>query len=75
MSAAFQLNNAHDPAQPQSNTSVLPGVGAEPAVYRASSTPFPTASTFGLPFFYGRSIYTAIEGRTAGGVAGPFFAY
>jgi len=36
---------------------------------------FPDSFDFGLPFFYGRPIYTAIEGRTAAGAAGPFFAF
>jgi hypothetical protein len=30
---------------------------------------------FGLPFFYGRRVYTAIEGLAAGGATGPYFAY
>ena len=33
---------------------------------------------FGLSFFYGRSVFTGIEGKTAGGasgVTGPYFAY
>lgn len=30
---------------------------------------------FGVPFFYGRSIYTAIDGMAAGGTDGPYFAY
>jgi hypothetical protein len=31
---------------------------------------------FGMPFFYGRFVYTAIEGKnTAGGGMGPYFAY
>ena len=30
---------------------------------------------WGLPFFYGRTVFTAIEGTSAGGIAGPFFAY
>jgi hypothetical protein len=29
---------------------------------------------WGLPFFYGRSVFTAIEGKTIGGNLGPFFA-
>jgi Protein of unknown function (DUF3443) len=39
----------------------------------------PTACTldYGLPFFYGRNVFTAIDGATAptGVPAGPFFAY
>jgi len=30
---------------------------------------------FGLPFFYGRRVFTAVEGAAAGGNTGPFFAY
>ena len=30
---------------------------------------------WGLPFFYGRSIFTAIEGRSTPAGVGPFFAY
>jgi hypothetical protein len=30
---------------------------------------------WGLPFFYGRSVYTAIEGKTAGTATGPYYAY
>jgi hypothetical protein len=30
---------------------------------------------WGLPFFYGRTIFFALEGTTAGGSAGPYYAY
>ncbi|HEY6452838.1 MAG TPA: DUF3443 domain-containing protein [Steroidobacteraceae bacterium] len=30
---------------------------------------------FGLPFFFGRNVYTAIEGVPAGGTMGPYYAY
>jgi hypothetical protein len=30
---------------------------------------------WGLPFFYGRNVYTAIDGTTVGNVPGPFYAY
>ena len=30
---------------------------------------------FGLPYFYGRNVFTAIEGHNAGGSTGPFVAY
>ncbi len=30
---------------------------------------------FGLGFFFGRSVFTAIEGQGTPGGAGPYFAY
>jgi hypothetical protein len=52
----------------------VPGVGGNPNVI------FPNINLsdsfdYGLPFFYGRSVYTAIEGRSAGGTTGPYFAF
>jgi len=71
-SAPFTLSNAQ--TQLSTNFSVLPGVGANPNLL-SNITPFPNSFDFGLPFFYGRNIYTALEGRSAGGVVGPYFAY
>jgi hypothetical protein len=52
--------------------SVLPGLGAAPSLF---SSPFPSSFDLGLPFFYGRNVYTALEGRNAGGTVGPYFAF
>jgi hypothetical protein len=30
---------------------------------------------FGLPFFFGRSVFVLFDGATAGGIEGPAFAY
>ena len=30
---------------------------------------------FGLPFFYGRNVFTAIQGKNTSGGVGPYFAY
>jgi hypothetical protein len=30
---------------------------------------------FGLPYFYSRNVFTAIEGMSAGGTQGPYYAY
>jgi hypothetical protein len=30
---------------------------------------------WGLPFFYGKSVFTAIEGKPAGNATGPYYAY
>ena len=31
--------------------------------------------TWGMPFFYGRKIYVALDQRAAGSVTGPYYAY
>jgi hypothetical protein len=43
----------------------------------AGPNPGTTTGTFdwGLPFFYGRKVYTAIEGQSTPGGAGPYWAY
>jgi hypothetical protein len=35
----------------------------------------PTAFDWGLPFFYGRSVFVAIEGQSTTGATGPYFAF
>jgi hypothetical protein len=35
----------------------------------------PSAFDWGLPFFYGRKVYVAIEGQATSGGTGPFFAF
>ena len=37
--------------------------------------PFSGFVDWGLPFFYGRRVFTAIEGQTTPGGTGPYFAY
>lgn len=37
--------------------------------------PFPGSFDFGLPFFFGRNVYVAIEGRSTPGGTGPYTAY
>lgn len=47
---------------------------AAPLTFPAGTSPPPTFD-FGLPYFYGRNVYVALESTTAGGIAGPYFAY
>jgi hypothetical protein len=71
-SAAFTLNNAQTILS--TANAVAPGLGANPDDI-STFQPIPSSFDFGLPFFYGRPIFTAIEGRNAGGTTGPYFAY
>jgi hypothetical protein len=68
--APFSIANAKTLLN--TNFSVLPGLGASPSLF---SNPFPTSFDVGLPFFYGRNVYTALEGRNAGGTVGPYYAF
>jgi hypothetical protein len=53
---------------------VAPGLGGSLDV-QYGTTNNANSFDFGLPFFYGRSVYTAIEGRPAAGVNGPYVAF
>jgi hypothetical protein len=54
-------------------------VGNQPtyAAFQSLAGPNPLASSFdwGLPFFFGRSVFYAIEGQSTGAGAGPYIAY
>jgi hypothetical protein len=71
-SAAFTLYNAY--TQFAGNVTALPGVGGNP-ITLGFPNPLPGSFDFGLPFFFGRHVYTAIDGRAAGSATGPYFAY
>jgi len=70
----FSLYNAMTQFNANPGFAVEPGVGANPNIIYPS-TAYAGSFDFGLPFFYGRSVYTAIEGRDAGGTVGPYFAF
>jgi hypothetical protein len=71
-SGAFTLYNAQTLLN--STNSALPGIGGDSDVI-SNAMAIPRSFAFGLPFFYGRNVYTAIEGRNAGGTVGPYFAF
>ena len=41
----------------------------------AAPNPDSAGFDFGLPFFYGRNVFTAIQGKNTSGGMGPYFAY
>jgi hypothetical protein len=53
---------------------VAPGLGGNTNIIFGAAA-YPNSFDFGLPFFYGRTVYTAIEGRRAAGVTGPYVAF
>ena len=61
---AFVIANA-DPLLSNQQISVFSGIAG----------PNPGGFDWGLPFFFGRPVFTAIEGQSTPGGAGPYFAY
>lgn len=68
----FTLYNAQ--TQFAGTNAAVPGVGGNPNIIFPNFN-LSDSFDYGLPFFYGRSVYTAIEGRNAGGTVGPYFAF
>ncbi|GAA0320819.1 DUF3443 domain-containing protein [Sphingomonas oligophenolica] len=72
VNAAFTLYNPMTTTAGSSN--VAPGLGVNPTLVQPPLQ-FANSFDFGVPFFFGRSVYTAIEGRSAGGTQGPYIAF
>jgi hypothetical protein len=70
----FTLYNAMTKFNTSAGFAAIPGIGANPNII-FPSTAYAGSFDLGLPFFYGRSVYTAIEGRPAGGTLGPYVAF
>ena len=70
-SGAFTL---YSPLNVAATSNVAPGLGLNPTLVKPP-LPFANSFDFGVPFFFGKSVYTSIEGRAAGGVTGPYFAF
>jgi hypothetical protein len=70
-SGAFTL---FSPLNVDAASNVAPGLGINPTLV-TPPLPFANSFDFGIPFFFGRSVYTSIEGRPAGGPQGPYLAF
>jgi hypothetical protein len=58
------------------NADTLFNTGGNDAVFSQLGGPFGALNfDWGLPFFYGRNVFTAIETKSTPGGTGPFFAY
>jgi hypothetical protein len=74
-SAGFTLYNAYTALSgANASNAAAPGLGANPDAI-SGFEPYPSSFDLGLPFFYGRSVFTAIEGTTAAGTPGPYVAF
>ena len=63
-SVSFSIENA-DALLANASNFVAPNLGG----------PNPGAFDWGLPFFFGRNVYTAIEGKSTPGGTGPYVAF
>ena len=67
----FKVGNAEEM---DGNLAVLPTLAIAASDLSAGSSVSPSF-VWGMPFFYGRSVYTAIQGAATPGGTGPYFAY
>ena len=74
-SEAVSVQVANAQALLTTTFSVLPGLAGDPNNFSGDTTGYSNTFALGLPFFYGRNIFFGIEGKTAGTVSGPFFAF
>jgi hypothetical protein len=72
---AFSVGNADQLFAEFQNDAVFPTV-CSPALVAGSTAPNgPNSFDWGLTFFYGRTVFTAIEGRSTPQAVGPFVAF
>lgn len=71
VSAAFTLYNPNDV---NGASRVAPGLGVNPQVAFMTQD-YGNSFAFGVPFYFGRTVFTAIEGVNAGGTPGPYVAF
>lgn len=64
----------YSPLDVAAAVTAAPGLGVNPTLV-TPPLPFANSFDFGLPFFFGKTVYVAIEGRAAGGTQGPYLAF
>jgi len=71
--APFTVVNAQAAFNANPSAFVIPNLGGQLSVANSNSNTI--QFDLGVPFFFGRNVYTAIENLSAGGVVGPYFAF
>ena len=73
LSAPFAVANAETELNNNPTAAVIPNLGGQ--LPDSGSTSTTIQFDLGLPFFYGRNVFTGLEAHTAGGYTGPFFGF
>ena len=73
LTAPFTVGNAETLLTNNPTATALPGLGG--LIPAATSSPNTIQFDLGLPFFFGRNVYTGLEAHNAGGFAGPFYGF
>jgi hypothetical protein len=70
LTASFSVGDATTMFDASPNGAAFPQLAGSPG-----TTSLAQVFDFGLPYFYGRNVFTAIEGMSAAGTQGPYYAY
>jgi len=73
VTASFSIVNADDAFNANQSATAVPGLGGPLNALPGMSVLI--QFDLGMPYFFGRNVYTAIENQTASGVLGPYVAY
>ena len=73
LTAAFAVANAETELTNNPTAAVIPNLGGQLPDTGSGTTTI--QFDLGLPFFYGRNVFTGMEAHTAGGYTGPFYGF
>jgi hypothetical protein len=73
LNAPFAVANAETELTENPTAAVIPNIGG--ALPNSGGSSNVIQFDLGLPFFYGRNVFTGLEAHTAGGYTGPLFGF